>query len=437
MIEQIFKQNLFTLLTKFLVIILPFYVLIKVFFEYKLGISNFGFFIKELVIVLLFLCLVWEYFKSKKLPKFDILDYLIFAYFFYWIAITIINWLWLDSIIHGWRYDFLFLWVFLIFRHGKQFLQIKKKKLITIFIYSASISLLLSILVKFRFWEDALLFFWYTDYVSNWVYSWWIPSYHWLENSQIKRFSWILESPNSMWFFLILYSFLFLYLQKKKNEFYVYLLGIFLFILLFITYSRSALLGIIWASGILILVNLKYLFKFHKKIILSILIIFLLFSGIAWILLKENIKNIVLRGSSTSGHFIRMEIWVNRFLEKPFGWWLAESGPWYRNIESHKIETKGKNNTEIRKEKLEKESYYIPESWFIQQLVEWGFIYFMLFISIFSIILKRLYRYKEIFALLVAILIMNVFLHIFEATYLSILLFIIIWLFLNKKNVLK
>ena len=198
------NQNLFTLLTKFLVIILPFYVFIKVFFEHKLWIPKFGFLVKEFVLILLIISLVYEYYKHKKLPKFEYIDYLIFAYFWYGIIITLINGLWLSSIIYGWRYDFIFFLVFLIYKHGHQFLKVRTKKLLSIFMYSASASLLFSILIKFRMWEEALLVFGFTDYVSNWTYQGGIPIYHGLENSGIRRFSGIFDSPNNMAFFLVL-----------------------------------------------------------------------------------------------------------------------------------------------------------------------------------------------------------------------------------------
>jgi len=418
--KSLFKQNIFTILTKCLVIILPFYVLIKVFFEHKLGIPKFGFFIKEFIIVLLFLSMIYEFYKVKKLPKFELLDYLIFAYFWYWIFITLFNWLWLNSLLYWARYDYMFFVVFLIFRHSKQFLEINTNKLLTIFIYSASISLLFSILIKFRIWEDALLLFWFTDYISNWTFNWNIPTYHWLENSWIKRFQWILDWPSAMWFFLILYSYVFVFLQKKKSEFYVFLFGILLFILLILTYSRSALLWVWTSFWILFLFNIKTIYKHYKSHLIYLIIFWIIFTWIFWIIYKEKIKNIVFRTSSTKGHFDRMEIWIDRFLEKPLWSWLAESGPAYRSIYPDK-QTK------------EDEQYYIPESWFVQQLTEWWIIYFTLFLSVFWIILTKLYtRTKTIFALLLAILVMNIFLHIFEATYLSILLFIFIWLFISK-----
>jgi K+-sensing histidine kinase KdpD len=121
-----------------------------------------------------------------------------------------------------------------------------------------------------------------------------------------------------------------------------------------------------------------------------------------------------------------MAIWLNRFTEKPLWSGLGEAWPAYRSTHP---ELKTKKNTK------EIEEYYIPESWFIQQLVEGGIIFFILFVSILWIILRRLLSVSPvIFWLLVAILVMNVFLHVFEATYLSILLFIFIWVFYGRKH---
>ena len=414
------KINLFTLLTKFLIIILPFYVLFAVFFSVKIWIPKAGFYIKELIIILLFFSLIYEFIKNKIFPKFDIIDYLIFWYFIYWISITLINWLWLNSIIYWWRYDFIFLVTFLIFKHWKQFLKISLNSLTKLFVISWWISLLFSILVKFRLWESSLLMFWFTDYVSNWTYTWWIPTYHWLENSWIKRFQWILDSPNAMAFYLILYSSILLQYIKKKFQFHIILIIIFLFSLVIITYSRSALLWIFSWIWLLFLLNIKFIYKKYKNQLFAWLAIFITLTWWLLFLFSDKVENIFLRSSSTTWHFDRMEIWINRFLSKPLWAWLAEAWPAYRNIYPDK-------------QNKESEQYYIPESWFIQVLIEWGYIYFSLFILILLNILTRLYkRSKSLFLGLIAVLVMNIFLHIFEATYLSILLFIFIWLLYSK-----
>lgn len=420
--KNIFKNNLFTFLIQFLIIVLPFYVLFAVFFSIQIWIPKAGFYIKELVIILLFFSLIYEFIKNKILPKLDILDYLIVSYIAYWIGITLYNWLWLNSIIYGWRYDFIFFIVLLIIKHWKQFLSVKIKDLFKLFIISSSLSLLLSILVKFRLWEKTLLIFGFTDYISSWTYDWSIPSYHWLENSWIKRFQWILDWPNQMAFFIILYASILLQYVKKKSEYHVLLILIFLFWLLIMTYSRSALLWIFSWTWLLFILNIKYIYKNYKKQLLSWIALFVILSWILLFVFNEKVENIILRTSSTTGHFDRMEIWLNRFKSKPMWSWLSEAWPAFRNIYTDK-QTK------------EAEQYYIPESWFIQQLIEWGFIYFSLFVWIFIIILLKLYKNsKPLFALIVAILTMNIFLHIFEATYLSVLLFIFVWLLIKDNK---
>lgn len=414
-------MNLFTLLTKFGVIILPFYVFFTVFIGYITWFDKVWFFLKEWLLVAIFFSLIYEFYKAKKLPKLDILDYLVFSYIIYWVWITLYNWLWLNSIVYGWRYDFMFLIVMLIYKHWEQFLKVKIKDLIQLFVYSWALSLLFWILIKFRLKEEFLVEFGYIDYASNWVFNWWIPIYHWLENSWIRRFQWILDWPNAMAYFLVIFSSMFLYLQKKKNEFYVYASIMFLFWLMLLTYSRSALLWVLTSASIIFLVSIKQIYKNYRKVFLWVLLFSIWFLSILWAIFQHQLTNIIFRTSSTTGHFDRMAVWIERFKEKPLWAWLAESGPAYRNIYPEK-QTK---DDEVK---------YIPESWYIQVLIEWWVIYLAIFISILWIILINLFKKsKIIFWMFLAILIMNMFLHIFEATYLSMLMFIFIWLFISKK----
>ena len=414
------KSNFFTIITKIILIILPFYVFLSLILKNVTGIDFIWIFLKEFLLILAFLWVIYEFIKAKKFPKFDILDYLIFGFIWYWIAITFINWLWIKSLFYGWRYDFIFFVAFLIYKHWAQFLKESWKNLIKLFFISASISLLIWVTIKFSLKEEFLLLFWYVDYSGNWIYNWWVPIYHWLENSWTRRFQWILDWPNMMWFFLILYSGIFLFLQKNKKEFYVFLVLAFLAVLLYITFSRSAILWVLAWVWILFLVNLKTIFQKHKKVFLTITAISSVFIILILSIFLNPIKNIVLRESSTEWHFSRMIIWIERFIQKPFWAWLAESWPAFRSIYPDK-------------QTLEFEQYYIPESWFIQVLVEGWIIYFLLFLTILWIIWTKLDK-KSIFMFVsfFAILVMNVFLHIFEATYLSILLFILIWLIIYK-----
>jgi len=416
------NTNMFTILTKFLIIILPFYVIIKVYFDKVMDLWFFGFFIKEFIIILLFLSIIYEYFLNKKNKdikfKFDIIDYLIFAFIIYWVFITLLNWLWFASIFYGWRYDFLWFIVFLIFKHWKIFLKEKIKNLIKLFLIWGGISLFFGIMVKFVLGEEILSLFWFTIYITEFWFWWWIPIYQWVEASWIRRFQWIFDSPLAMWYFLILFSWLFLHINKKNIDFSVLLGLVILFIFIFLTYSRGAMLWIVIASFILFTLNLKYILKKFKKVFIYFILLGVILIWSIWYLFQDKINNVFLREGSTNGHITRMATWVDRFLEKPFGSGLATSWPAYRNV--IKTETS-----------LKTDRYYIPESWFVQILVEGWIIYFTLFLIILSNILLNLYRNNNsyIFLTFVWILVMNLFLHIFEYTYITILLFIFLGLF--------
>lgn len=414
--------NLLTILTVIFTILMPFYVIVKVLFEHKLWIPNFGFLIKELLIVIIWILIVIQFIKNKVLPKIELLDIFIVLYFIYWIWITLFQWLSLEHIIYGWRYDFMFLWVFLLYKHGAQFLKINSKKIIKYFLLSASVSIFLWLMVKFMLWESSLIYFGFSDYSSNWTFTWSVPTYHWLEASGIKRFQGLLEWPNVMWYFLIVYSALVLHIQKKKIQFHNVLFLILMLWLVLITYSRSALLWIWVAWASIFLLNIKYIYYSVRKYILPILLLFItIFWSIAYIF-QEKIYHAVIRPGSTTWHFDRMEIWINRYQDNIFWAWLATSGPAFRNVYPEKTT------------RLDEE-YYIPESWFIQQLTEWGFIYFSLFILIFLTLLLKTYRKSPmIFWALVAVLIMNVFLHIFESTHLSYVFFLILWVIIYENN---
>ncbi len=416
------NTNLFTLITKSLIIVLPFYVIIKVYFDKVIGFGFFGFFIKEFLVILLFFSFLYEYFFNKKNSKYKIklgiIDYLIFWFILYWISITLLNWLWFSNILYWWRYDFLWFVVFLIFKHSKVFLKEKTLNLIKLFLVCWGISLFLWIMVKFILWEEILSLFWFTIQVTQFWFGWWIPIYQWVEASWIRRFQWILDSPLAMWYFLILLSWLFLHINRKNIDFSVLLWTAILMTFIFLTYSRAAMLWVLIAWALFFILNIKYILKYFKKplIILSLLWIILIWT-ISYIF-QDKIHNVFLRSSSTSGHIIRMNIWFDRFLEKPLWAGLATAWPAYRSVTNEK-------------QSLETDRYHIPESWFVQILVEWGLIYFILFMAILWNILLNLYRNNNhyIFLMFIWVLIMNIFLHIFEYTYITILLFLFLAIF--------
>lgn len=414
------NKNLFTWVTLVLIVFMPFYVLLKVLFEHQFQIPYFWVLLKEGLIMLLAVLLIYEFYRARKKPCFEILDYLIFAYFGYGIAITLFNGLWVSALFHGWRYDFMFFGVFLIMRHGAGFLEISLAQAVRAFVWSGWIALMIGLILKV-IGEEFLTVFGYDFYRWSWVYQWSVPIYHGVESSGIRRFQGLLDGPNQMAFFLFTYMAGAFYFIKNKFEFHHGCVAILLFILLILTFSRSALLGLFAGVSLLVLLQAKTLFlKYKKQIWAGIVCVGIVFA-ILLSLFEQKIDYIIVRQGSTQWHLERMQIGFDRFLEKPWGHGLATSGPGYRHITTGSI-TK------------QEEKQFIPESWFVQQLVEWGIVYFLLFCSILLLILRGVYdRSMSFFLACVWIGVMNIFLHIFEATYMSALLFLFLGLLLAKK----
>lgn len=412
---------MFDKITKIFVVFLPFYVLFKVFFEFKLWVPYVSF-VKELFIIFLLWILVYEFYKQKKLPKFDLLDYLIFAYIAYLSLITLFAPKFVSSFIYGARYDFEFLVVFLIFKHSIDFLKNDFKYYVKLFLISWAWALTIWFLAKY-IWEWILTYLWFWDNVNNWQVSWAIPIYQWVEWTWIYRFQWIFDGPNQAAFFLLTFiGFLYYYFKWNRDyHFLLWFLSVFLVPLFIYTFSRSAILWVILWLVFVFILNISYFLKHYKKQTLSFFIIFLLFIWWFWFLIKDKVADIVVRKSSTAWHSERMTIWISRFISHPFWQWLASSWPASRYV----------NTINWKKQ----EDFYIPESWFIQQLVEWWFLWFILFVSIMAVLFFFLLKIDFVLSVMfVAVMTMNLFLHAFEASYVSVLFFMLLWILYSKKH---
>jgi O-antigen ligase len=122
-----------------------------------------------------------------------------------------------------------------------------------------------------------------------------------------------------------------------------------------------------------------------------------------------------------------MVIGIDRFKEHPvFGEGLATSGPAYRYV------TPSVKNEDLYEGSVKaKEDYYIPESWYVQQLVEGGIPALLSFAAILCIVAFRILPFSTpFFAAFVAACLMNFFLHTFESAYASLMLFAFAGLFI-------
>jgi len=413
---------MFDRISRLFLILLPFNVILSVFFQFKLWLWFVSLY-KEIIVIILFWILVFEYYKNKKIPSFDFIDYSIFWYIAYLTIISLVHFSWFKALIYGARYDFLFLIVFLLFRHSRFLLSEKLSYYIRLFLISWGWAILIWMLVRFVLWENILVYFWFSPSISSWSLGQSVPIYHGIEWASVRRFQWIFDGPNQAAFFIILYLWLLIHYLKQKKDYALHLF-IWVFVLLgllFLTYSRSSLLWIFGATAFLFLLNFKKVFKKYKSelVVFSILIVFV--GWFFYLRYWNNITDIVLRAGSSKWHSERMIIWVKEFVKKPLWAGLASSWPAYRPTH---------DTTNID------EKFFIPESWFIQQLVEGWIIGFLLFVFIMFSIFLKLYSFSiPITASFIAIMVMNLFLHTFEATYVAVALFAILGIILSSEKV--
>lgn len=211
------------------------------------------------------------------------------------------------------------------------------------------------------------------------------------------------------------------YLYAKKDwRWLTYTCICIMFGLVFLTYTRSALLGVIAGGFSVIVLNIKVIITKHWRQALAFLGIIVVFCGLVFLKYGENVKAIVLRGGSTKGHYERMLNGWNEFRAQPLGHGLAQSGPAYRLV--HDV-------TNITEDK------YIPESWYVQQLVEGGIVGLLLFLAILGLMAWKLYQ-KSVFILggFIGILTMNAMLHSFETSWAALSFFMIVALLIGKTS---
>jgi hypothetical protein len=332
----------------------------------------------------------------------------------------------ITGLIYGGRYDFAFLVLFFIVYHGSWLLEQKHVYYIRLFLISSGVALFLSMLLKWPLSEDILLYFGYSGNPSNWEFGSSVPIFHGVEGANVRRFQGILDGPNTMGAFLLIYLGVFLYYFRYYRDWY-FSLGLFAILMIgciIYTYSRSALLGLIWGVGFSILFSARYLYRKYKVQTSILFIVSILWIIAVWLQYGGNLRAIIERGWSTKGHMERMIIGMDRAIESPLGQWLGSAGPGYRYIlDLEKLS---------RPEREKLDVTYIPESWYIQQFIEGWFLWGILFILLMFLFLQWLYRVHIILAgTFLSILIMNFFLHTFESSLVSLSLFLLIGIFLS------
>ncbi len=419
-----FSRYTFDYAFRWLLILLPFMTVLSVFTKEKLGIPGFSF-VKELLLISMLMTLMVYHIMRKMRILWTRYDVAILAYILILVVISSYT-THARGIIYGWRYDFSFLIAFFVIIHGYSFLEKPLSYYLRLFLFSGGIMLFVSMLLKWPFSEDLLLYLGYSGNPSNWQFGSSIPIFHGVDGANVRRFQWLLDGPNTMGAFLLIYAGIFTYyFREKKSWFFV--MGwvlLLLSILIFFTYSRSAAIWLFLWVGIIILFLLRYVFTHYKRQFITLTWVFIFIIGGIFIQYADNMKAILERGGSTSGHMERMKVGIERFTTHPLGQWLGSAGPAYRYVQ---------DLTSTDRQKIEEmDRYYIPESWYIQQLIEGGIFWFLAFMSIMIMIGWSLYKvHILLLGTFISICVMNFFLHTFESSVVSLSMFLLFGLILG------
>ncbi len=427
--KNLHLQNIFDKLIQAFLIFIPWSAFVWVFLVYKIGIPGANFFKEILLLAIIGLLLFLLYNKWKQTKqnplRLTYLDAVILMYFIVMSIITIFT-TGIKGLVFGGRYDFIFLIVFLVFYHGSQFLKYSIAHYIKIFLISAGAMLFVSGLLKFPLNEELLLYFGYSANPSLWDFGGAPPIFHGIDGASVRRFQGILDGPNTMGAFIILYIGMLVYYFRNKKDWY-FVIGVVvvgLVTMLLYTYSRSAMGALIGGFIIALLGGLTFLWKNYKKQVIALGLILWAFVWIVSLKYSGVTESILGRAASTKGHAERMIVGYERFKSEPLGQGMGSAGPAYRHV----MNLKETDRATVE----EQDRFYIPESWYIQQFIEWGIIGGILFIVILAILFFWLFGIHSVLAgMFAAIGAMNLLLHTYESSVLSFTLFALVGIILG------
>lgn len=209
--------------------------------------------------------------------------------------------------------------MFFIIRKGYPLLSGKPTEYFKLFLLSATVALVIGIVVRFIVGEQILLHLGFSANLSNWMFGGSIPIYHGIDGANVRRFQGIFDGPNPAAFFLLMYSGVLAYYFRsaKKYYFLLSLWSIVLLVLLVYTYSRSALIGFVVGIGVFLVLHARSLFQKHLKTLIILGSVLVLILGFMVVKKEGTLDRIILREGSSQGHFERSLIGLQRAVAKP------------------------------------------------------------------------------------------------------------------------
>lgn len=371
---------------------------------------------REILVVLFILLVCAELIIKKHLPRFDALDWIVIGYVGICLA-------WLPfqtgrpaQWIFGMRFDAMPLVFFLA---ARQALWRAAHSFIAPALITASIVIIFGLLHALVLPQNFLMNFGYSNQQGEYDPSLAISACQHLENTSVLcRATSTFASPMRYGSYLLLIIGLVLPLLFRKSKMRAWLWILFASALssVFLTYSRAYWIGaiaifiafsIVGIRKIQMTEKTKRLMKFVASacaicaIIIIITVFFALKNGSGWT--PSVLKNIFVRGSSTSQHWLYLREGINTSLKNPFGLGLGKAGP----------------------ASIYFDEKFVTENWYLQIAAEIGIFGALLFIAVLFLMAKRLFEKGEIgiFLCVAGIAAAGLFMHSFEETTVSLLLF--------------
>lgn len=411
------------LLVLILLAVLPFNAFLSTYIQFGLGINVPVNIWKEVVVVILTVLAFIEWIQKKKKIVFDVLDWGIIAFFILATISAIFQTQHLGKIIFGFKYDVEFFWLFFVVRHGFIWHKSDIRKMIITVAITASIILIFGILQATVLPKNIMTLFGYAPIVGSWIPEGPLPMYHAAgTDASLLRISSTLSGPNQ----LAMYSLIILFIAvimvwkgEKKEVWWWRILGLLSCIGLFFTYSRSAQLGALIGAIIFLAMMVPHKKTFWKWF--SVIAVSFLLVGIVVNLLKPDfIHQVIIRASSSQGHYERSLDGVLYSLQNPWGHGIGNAGPASARFNEDRIG-------------------WIPENWYLQISLEMGLIGLGIFIFILYqsfLVLKwnTLFYSKALLLTLVALSIASFFLHAWEESAVCLTYWLLFGVVSSSKN---
>lgn len=366
-----------------LLFLLPFQAFLQVWLRFKLGLPLEQVFYlslwKEFLVATLILLAGLKIALEKKVPfKILTLDKLIFGFFLLALLYFFAFGGGLEQKITGLRYDLEFFGIYFLARIF-QFSKYQIKAFLGIFLGTAAVAVVFGLLQVSLIPPDFLVKLGYSGSFEEYLKTGIIPTYEPLSSALSNLYRIQSTFPGDLQFssyLILVVTFLgaIVLFSKTKTKIYLAIPLLASAIALAATFTRSAWIGFVFAGFAILLIFVK------RKIYIilpAIALIVLSFASFKMLLENKTFETLILHGEvrggelfgSTEGHKSAFGEAVNIIVQNPLGKGVGTAGP------ASKVG----------------EKVVIPESWYLQILIEFGVLGLILFVGIIISLGKKLY----------------------------------------------